>query len=89
MAGIFDKVKKGVSVAGGKSAALVEAGKTQAEIVSLKQKKKNKLQEIGEKVYDMMTEDKLDAEQLQELFKEIQEIDESITEKEEEKSSIK
>lgn len=89
MAGIFDKVKKGVSVAGEKSAALVEAGKTQAEIVSLKQKKKNKLQEIGEKVYDMMTEDKLDAEQLQELFKEIQEIDESITEKEEEKSSIK
>ena len=85
MGNVFDKVKKGMSVAGEKSAALVETGKLQAEIASLKQKKKGKLQEMGDLVYQMMQEEGLDEEKLKDLFEEAKEIESKIEEKEKEK----
>ncbi len=85
---VFDKVKKGMSVAGEKSAALVETGKLQAEIASLKQKKKSKFQEMGELVYQMIKEENLDEEKLKGIFEEVQEIESKIEEKEKEKSEV-
>lgn len=85
MGNVFDKVKKGMSVAGEKSAALVETGKLQAEITSLRQKKKAKLQEMGDLTYEMMKEEGLDEEKLKDLFEEAREIESKIEEKEKEK----
>ncbi len=74
-----------MSVAGEKSAALVETGKLQAEITSLRQKKKAKLQEMGDLTYEMMKEEGLDEEKLKDLFEEAREIESKIEEKEKEK----
>lgn len=85
--GVLDKVKKGMTVAGEKSAALVETGKLQAEITSLKQKKKTKLQEMGETLFQMMKDENMDEAKLQELFQEAVEIEQTIEAKENEKNS--
>lgn len=85
---VFDKVKKGMATAGEKSAALVETGKIQAEIASLKQKKKTKLLEMGETLYQMMKEDNVDDAKLKELYQEAADMDVAIEEKEQEKNNI-
>lgn len=85
--GVFDKVKKGMNAAGEKSAELVETGKIQAEIASLKKKKKAKIQEMGETLYQMLKEDHMDEVRLKGLYKEAVDIDLLIEEKEEEKNN--
>ncbi len=92
MSDFFDKLKKnidkGVSKASRKSAEIAEKTKLQTQIMSLKNDKKNEINELGKVVYDMLKDGNLDEEIINLKFESIMEIEKQINDKEEQKDSI-
>src|SRR6056297_1084243 len=92
MSDFFDKLKKnidkGVSKASKKSAEIAEKTKLQTQIMSLKNDKKNEINELGKVVYDMLKEGNLDEEIINLKFESITEIEKQINNKEEQKENI-
>jgi ribosomal protein L40E len=92
MSDFFDKLKKnidkGVSKASKKSAEIAEKTKLQTQIMSLKNDKKNEINELGKVTYDMLKEGNLDEEVLNLKFESIMEIEKQIEEKEERKENV-
>jgi ribosomal protein L40E len=91
MADLFGKIKKGIdkgiNIASQKSGELVEAGKLQTQIMSLKSDRKNGINDLGKLTYDMLKSDSFELEILEEKFKAILEIEREIEEKEEAKNN--
>lgn len=92
MADLFGKIKKGIdkgiSVASQKSGELVETGKLQSQIISLKNDKKTGINELGKLTYEMLKSDSFELEVLEEKYKEILEIEMEIDKKEEAKKNV-
>jgi len=92
MSDFFDKLKKnidkGVSKASKKSAEIAEKTKLQTQIMSLKNDKKNEINDLGKVTYEMLREDNLDEEILNLKFESIMEIEKQINDKEEQKENI-
>jgi ribosomal protein L40E len=92
MADLFGKIKKGIdkgiSVASQKSGELVETGKLQSQIISLKNEKKTSINELGKLTYEMLKSDSFELEILEEKYKEISEIEMDIDKKEEAKKNV-
>lgn len=92
MADFFGKIKKGIdkgiSVASQKSGELVETGKLQSQIISLKNDKKTSINELGKLTYEMLKSDSFELEILEEKYKEIREIEKEICSKEEAKKNV-
>jgi ribosomal protein L40E len=92
MADLFGKIKKGIdkgiSVASQKSGELVETGKLQSQIISLKNDKKASINELGKLTYEMLKSDSFELEVLEEKYKEILEIEMEIDKKEEAKKNV-
>ncbi|SHI57136.1 replication restart DNA helicase PriA [Dethiosulfatibacter aminovorans DSM 17477] len=92
MADLFGKIKKGIDkgihVASQKSGELVETGKLQSQIISLKNDKKSSINELGKLTYEMLKSDSFELEVLEEKFKEILEIEKEIEQKEEAKKNV-
>ena len=92
MSDFFDKLKKnidkGVSKASKKSAEIAEKTKLQTQIMSLKNDKKNEINELGKVTYDMLKEGNLDEEVLNLKFESIMEIENQIADKEDQKENI-
>ncbi|SRR6056297_586292 len=92
MSDFFGKLKKGldkgVDKASKKSAELAGKTKLQTQIMSLKNDKKNEINELGNLTYQMMKEGNLDEEILNAKFEKIIEIEDEILEKEEKKENI-
>jgi len=92
MSDFFDKLKKnidkGVNKASKKSAEIAEKTKLQTQIMSLKNDKKNEINELGKVVYDMLKEGNLDEEIINLKFESITEIEKQINNKEEQKENI-
>ncbi|MFO7887147.1 MAG: zinc ribbon domain-containing protein [Eubacteriales bacterium] len=92
MSDFFDKLKKnidkGVSKASKKSAEIAEKTKLQTQIMSLKNDKKNEINDLGKVTYEMLREDNLDEEILNLKFESIMEIEKQIKDKEEQKENI-
>lgn len=90
MSDFFGKFKKGldksISIASQKSGELMEAGKLQTQIISLRNDKKNAINELGKITYDMLKSESFELEVLEGKFKEILQIEKELEEKEEAKN---
>ncbi|MBV1756933.1 MAG: zinc ribbon domain-containing protein [Dethiosulfatibacter sp.] len=90
MSDFFGKFKKGldksISIASQKSGELMEAGKLQTQIISLRNDKKNAINELGKITYDMLKSESFELEVLEGKFQEILQIEKELEEKEEAKN---
>src|SRR6056297_3543098 len=92
MSDFFGKLKKGldkgVDKASKKSAELAGKTKLQTQIISLKNDKKNEINELGNLTYQMLKEGNLDEELLNAKFEKIIKLEDEILEKEDKKENI-
>ena len=92
MSDFFGKLKKGidkgVDKASKKSAEIAEKTKLQTQIISLKNDKKNEINELGNLTYQMLKEGNLDEELLNAKFEKIIKLEDEILEKEDKKENI-
>lgn len=90
MSDLFGKFKKGldksISIASQKSGELMEAGKLQTQIISLRNDKKNAINELGKITYEMLKSESFELEVLEGKFKEILQIEKELEDKEEAKN---
>ncbi len=92
MAGFWDKVKKGAQEAGEKAAQLAKITKIQTEITGLGSSRKEKILQLGEKVYKLYKEGKLGEtaqEELKEFIAGTEDIEKKINDKKKEIEKIK
>lgn len=87
MADLFDKLRKGldkgIAAVGAKSKEVLETSQLRSQIRGLEEEKRNRLEELGNIVYTMVSRGTLDQERLQEKCCSIAAIDKAIQEKEE------
>src|SRR6056297_1126472 len=92
MSDFFGKLKKGldkgVDKASKKSAELAGKTKLQTQIISLKNDKKNEINELGNLTYQMLKEGNLEEELLNAKFGKIIKLEDEILEKEDKKENI-
>ncbi|MDP3385910.1 MAG: zinc ribbon domain-containing protein [Eubacteriales bacterium] len=90
MSDFFGKFKKGldksISIASQKSGELMEAGKLQTQIISLRNDKKNAINELGKITYEMLKSESFELEVLEGKFKEILQIEKELEDKEDAKN---
>jgi len=92
MSDFFGKLKKGIDKGVGKaskkSAEIAEKTKLQTQIISLKNDKKNEINELGNLTYQMLKEGNLEEELLNAKFGKIIKLEDEILEKEDKKKNI-
>lgn len=93
MADFFDKVKqgigKGVNTVSVRSKEMVEVTKLKAEIDTLKRKKKDTIEELGNVVYAMLSRNNFDQARMMSKYEEIAGLDQQIRAKEEELQQLR